>query len=194
MSDLPENQVIEGRIACIAGSAGALEALVSILPELSPMLEIPVVVLIHRSHPGASGLVPVLQAHCALPVREIDDLDEIESGIVHLAPAGYNVLIGAGVFVLTLEPPDYFSVPSISALFGSGAPVFGPGLLAIALSCANSDGAGGAGAVKTFGGTIIAQDRSTATHPTLVDAVSGLADRTLSPVEIGRAINEWAAG
>lgn len=183
-----------GRIACVAGSAGALEALRLVLPELRESLEIPVVVLVHRSHFVGSGLVPVLQLHSALPVREIDDMDEIGPGVVHLAPAGYNLLVGSGTFVLAMEPPDFYSVPSINALFGTAAAVYGPGLLAVALSCANADGLAGVEAVRHFGGRVVAQDRATAGHPALVDAIAGLTDLVLAPPEIGRAINDWARG
>ncbi len=87
---------------------------------------------------------------------------------------------------LSYDEPDHFSRPSIDALFESAADVFGQRLLGIILTGASEDGAAGLAAVKSNGGTAIAQDPASAQMPLMPDAArkrSGT-DKILTPAEI----------
>ena len=182
---------MDTEIVCIGGSAGALPSIEHILRRLREPVAVPVVVVLHRkaSHPDA--LVATLQGDSQLPVKGIEDASPLTPGVVHVAPGGYHCLVGDGNFVLTLEPPEHFCIPSIDALFSTAGEQFGPAAAVIALSCANEDGAAGAALVKSRGGTVITQDLESVSHPVLIDAVIAMVepDAILSPVAIGDWIN-----
>ncbi len=179
-------------LVCIGGSAGGTDALLPILEELSAAGRIPIVVVIHRRASGSGGLARLLQEHCARPVREIEDCDQIDPGIVYLAPGGYQTLIDDDGFLLTLEPPDHYSTPSINALFETAAECYGPDVVAVVLSSANADGVLGAQCVKSRGGIVVAQVPTTAEYPALIDAVmkATTTDAVLAPEQIGKMIND----
>lgn len=161
-------------LVCIGGSAGAIPAIEKILRSLSPTFSAPVVVLLHRKASHPDSLVTTLAGWTPLEVRPIEDSSEITPGVIHVAPGGYHCLIGDDTFVLTLEPPEHFCIPSIDALFSSAAARFGSEVVAVALSCANDDGTVGAVQVHEAGGKVVIQASDDAPHPVLVNAIEEL--------------------
>ena len=149
----------------IGGSAGALEALLAILPGLPPSHKIPIVVVLHLA-PNHPSLLPTVLAHaCARPVREIEDKQQLEPAAIYVAPPNYHVLVERiGRLALSVDAPVHFSRPSIDVLFESAADALGRAVAGVVLSGANDDGARGLRRIVDAGGLAAIQDPATAAH------------------------------
>lgn len=142
----------------IGGSAGSLEALSAILPALPADLPVPMFAVVHLPADKPSVLVELLQNKSTLAIREARDKEPVEPGTVYFAPPDYHLLVEAGHYLsLSCDEPRMFSRPSIDVLFESAADVYGPHLLGVVLSGANSDGAHGLRAIVAEGGRAVVQ-------------------------------------
>lgn len=142
----------------IGASAGALEALSTLLPALPKQYRLPIIVVVHLPEGKESLLATLLQAKCALRVKEADDKETIEGGTVYIAPPNYHLLIESGrYFSLSVDEPVAYSRPSIDVLFESAADAYGNELIGIILTGANDDGAQGLKAITDEGGTALVQ-------------------------------------
>ncbi len=142
----------------IGSSAGAIDALATILPSLPKDFGIPIIVVIHLSGDRESLIVQLFQSKCSLVVLEVEDKAPIEANKIYFAPPDYHVLIESNHhFALSSDEPVMFSRPSIDVLFESAADLYGDRLLGIILTGANSDGARGLEAIMAGGGSGIIQ-------------------------------------
>lgn len=147
----------------IGTSAGGLFALSSIVEILPADFQLPIIVVQHRSKEERTLLEEVLQAKSKIRIKQADEKEKIERGIVYFAPADYHLLIERDhTFSLSCDERVNFSRPSIDVLFETAAEVYATKLLAIILTGANSDGAAGIKYVRKLGGTTIAQDPASA--------------------------------
>lgn len=155
----------------IGGSAGAVSALLSLLPALPAGFPMPILAVVHIArHPGGS-LAEVFQPKCRLLVKEAEDKEPLVPGTVYLAPADYHVLVERQRSVsLSNEDPVNCSRPSIDVLFESAADAYGGALLAIVLTGANADGAGGVRMVCEAGGLALVQTPESAEVSTMPEA------------------------
>jgi two-component system, chemotaxis family, protein-glutamate methylesterase/glutaminase len=177
----------------VGASWGGFEAVASLLAAIEPECRLSIVVGQHRGSDVTEGVFTRwLQARCALPVREVDDKDEIEPGAVYLGPADYHLLVEDGHFALSVDEPVRFSRPSIDVLFESAAEVYGDEVVAVVLTGANDDGCRGVLAVKEAGGMVLVQDPATAERPEMPEAAvaTGIADRVLPIPAIAAALND----
>lgn len=145
----------------IGGSAGAVDVLTSLLPELPADFALPVIVVVHLPARRTSLLPPLFAQRCRLPVREPEDKQPIEPGI-WFAPPDYHLLIEADhTFALSIDQPVRFSRPSIDVLFESAARAYNARLLGVVLTGANDDGAVGARMIRKLGGVLAVQSPET---------------------------------
>jgi two-component system chemotaxis response regulator CheB len=152
-------------------SAGGLYALTHILGALPPGFPAPVVVVQHRSRDERFLLEEVLQTKCRVPIKQADEKEAIQPGIVYIAPADYHLLIEKDkTFSLSFDEPVNYSRPSIDILFETAAEVYKNKLLGIILTGANADGAKGIRYIRKRGGTTVAQQPDTADYPVMPKA------------------------
>lgn len=155
----------------MGASAGALEALSAILPKFPAGYPLPVFIVVHLPSDKKSVLAELLQAKCSLRVKEAEDKEPVEPGVVYFAPPDYHLLIEADrTLALSVDAPVLFSRPSIDVLFESAADVYGQGLVGVVLSGANADGAQGLRAVAVAGGAVIVQDPDQASSSAMPQA------------------------
>lgn len=155
----------------IGASAGAVETLLTVLPQLPQDYPVPIMIVVHVPPDKKSVLADVIGEKCALKVREAEDKDELQAGYVYFAPPDYHLLVEADrSLALTVEEPVLFSRPSIDVLFESAADIYRDKLLAIVLTGANTDGAAGLRCVLDQGGTGIVQDPATAQAAAMPEA------------------------
>lgn len=161
---MEKDKVTDYSIILIGGSAGALEVIFNLLPEIKPSLQTPIILIIHRLKTSKDTLAELLAIKTNLQVKEPDDKEPIQPGTIYLAPADYHLLIEKD-HTISLDNSEKVnhSRPSIDVTFESAAEVYGKNVLGIILSGANADGAAGAQAIKDTGGGIIIQNPSTAT-------------------------------
>ncbi|MBX3201980.1 MAG: chemotaxis protein CheB [Labilithrix sp.] len=142
----------------MGASAGAVDALGALLPELPADSRVPFVVVVHVPPAKPSLLVDLFAAKCALAVRHPFDKQPIEPGIWIAAP-DYHLLVERDrTFAVSLDEPVNYSRPSIDVLFEAAADAYGRGLAAVVLTGASRDGAAGARKVRAEGGLVLVQD------------------------------------
>lgn len=143
----------------IGASAGAVQALLALLPALPASFPLPILVVVHVPSDRDNVLVPLLQAKCRLTVKEAEDKEPIAGGVIYFAPSDYHLLVEADrTLALSTDEPINYSRPSIDVLFESAADACGEGLVGIILTGANHDGAAGLKAIVDAGGVAIVQD------------------------------------
>jgi two-component system chemotaxis response regulator CheB len=143
----------------IGASAGAVQALSRVLPVLPADYPIPLLVVVHVPPDRDNALVALLQSKSAITMKEAEDKEPIQPGVAYFAPSDYHLLV-EGDRTLSLSRDDLVlhSRPSIDVMFESAAEAYGPSLLGVVLSGANEDGARGARAILSAGGTVWAED------------------------------------
>lgn len=147
----------------IGASAGGIEALNRLLPDLPADFGAAMLVVVHMRADVPSLLPELFASRCRLAVVEPNDKDAIEPGTVYVAPPGYHMLVESDrTIALSIDPPVRFSRPSVDVLFESAAYAYKSALLGIVLSGANDDGARGALAIREACGHCWVQDPATA--------------------------------
>lgn len=155
--------VLARRAVVIGASAGAVQALLTILPALPADFPLPVLVAVHVPSDRDNVLVPLLQARCRLPVIEAQDKETALPGRIYFAPSDYHLLAESdGGLALSSEEPVNYSRPSIDVLFESAADAYREGLVGVILTGANNDGATGLKAVLDNGGEAVVERPSEA--------------------------------
>lgn len=176
------------RAAAIGVSAGGLEALSAVLPELPRDRMAPVLVVQHRTEDAGDFLAAHLDSVSRVRVKEAEDKEPARAGVVYLAPAGYHLYVEADRSLgLSLDPRVHGSRPSIDELFFSAADAFGDALVGVVLTGASADGARGLRAIQERGGLTVVQDPASARAGTMPAAALAAvdADHVLRLVEIG---------
>jgi hypothetical protein len=150
-------------LAAIAGSAGAIRAMRTILSNLPADFPVPILYLQHLNASQRSDLAVVLQYRTALSVRWARHGERCRSSVVYLCPPGCNFTVRPdGTIALTaLEASRDIPRPA-DRFFSSVAASYGPQALVIMLSGAGSDGCEGVRAVRAEHGTVLVQDESSA--------------------------------
>ena len=150
---------VQAQAIVMGASAGALEALSTILPALPKGFRLPVMVVVHVPPDKRSVLAELFQAKCQIPVREVEDKEPVVGGTIYFAPPDYHLLVEVDKGLsLSSDEPVLFSRPSIDVLFESAADAYGEALIAVILTGANHDGAKGLLAVVEAGGRAVVQN------------------------------------
>jgi two-component system chemotaxis response regulator CheB len=155
----------------IGASAGGVEALGRLLPELPSGCSAAVLIAMHLPRERPSLLRNLFVSRCALPIFEAEDKQPVVAGNVYFAPPDYHLLVDcegdAPSLALSVDEPVCFSRPSIDVLFESAAECWGAKLMGVILTGASADGARGLGAVARAGGMTVVQDPREAVAGTL---------------------------
>ena len=179
-------------MVAIGCSAGGLSALQVVLGGLAPNLHAVVVIVSHTASSDVQMMCDLLARYSPLPVVEATERCALRSGVVHVAPSGYHLLIGKDRrFELSLDPKVCFVRPSIDVLFESAADVYGDRLAGVILTGANHDGAQGLQRIRRLGGLGIVQDPAEAEAPVMPQTALELAgaDYCLPLAQIALQIN-----
>lgn len=163
-------------LVIIGASWGGLHAIGEILGGLPEDFPAPVVVVQHRQAGQPDLLSGLLDRHGPLPVREAEDKTALRPGCVHVAPAGYHVLVEPGHLELTTEAEVRFSRPSIDVAMETAAHAYGDRAVGVVLTGANEDGAAGLAEIRRLGGVAVAQDPATAERAAMPAAAIAAAE------------------
>lgn len=152
------------KIISIGASTGGTDAVQKILTKLEADIP-PILVVIHMP-PGFTRMYANrLNEICKMYVKEAKDGDEIKSGVVYIAPGGYQMRVYKknDEFYLscTLEDKVNGHIPSVDVLFESVAKNIAPNVVACILTGMGNDGALGILEIKKKGGYTIGQDEQT---------------------------------
>jgi two-component system chemotaxis response regulator CheB len=155
----------------IGGSAGALEALLVILPALPEQVWCPIAIVLHLP-PAQPNLVPeILSRVSGRAVHEAEDKAPLRDRTIYVAAPNYHLLIERNRSLsLSIDEPVHHSRPAIDVLFESAADAYGPAVAGLILSGANHDGAEGLFQIRQAGGVAIVQAPATASSSMMPEA------------------------
>ncbi|HLI39457.1 MAG TPA: chemotaxis protein CheB [Streptosporangiaceae bacterium] len=178
-------------IVAIAASAGGITALGRVLGGLPAGFPVPVVVVQHLDPRHQTIIADVLGRRAKLPVQLAREGERAKAGTIYVAPPNHHLLVGPnGTLTLSSSELVHFVRPSADLLFESVAGTYGARAIACILTGSGSDGAMGASAVKSRGGTVIVEDPELAEFKGMPEAVvsSGAADFVLPLDEVASVI------
>ena len=177
-------------IVGIGASAGGLEALSQLLPNLPKNLGLSYVVVQHLSPTYRSMMAQLLGRETTMPVRDIEDGTVPEPNTVYITPPNRNVTLSAGCFRLVVPAKESLPKPSVNLFFASLAEEAAESCIGIILSGTGSDGAHGIHAIKAAGGFTFSQDPTTAKYNGMPQSAidTGSVDWILPPENMGAEI------
>jgi len=185
---------IAPKVIVIGGSAGSFHLVLQLLASLPSDTPFSLLICLHRLRNKREGFQDALSTRSKLKIVEPDDKTPIQPGVAYIAPANYHMLVETEEQIaLSTTPLERYSRPAIDPLFESAADVFGPNLVGILLSGANSDGTQGLRWVKYKGGITIVQDPNEAQVRTMPEFAlrAGYADAVLSVNQIIQLLQHY---
>ena len=177
----------------IGASAGGLSALKTILTSLDENFKLPILIVQHISPHSDNYITIHLDSLSKLHVKEADEKEKIQGGVVYFSPPNFHMLIEDDQTIsFSVEDKVSYARPSIDVLFESAAYVYGNKLIGIILTGANNDGSKGLLRIKEFGGLTIVQDPETAEVSTMPESAIKLfqPDHILSLQNIAHFLNK----
>jgi len=149
----------------IGASTGGPSGLQQIVSQFPAGLDAPVLICQHMPAGFTRAFAERLDRNSQLRVKEAEEGDPIEAGNVLVAPGGKNLKVRKKGGKLIAQVEDHHKndkyVPSVNALFRSGAEIFADGCLGVVLTGMGNDGAEGVRIIKERGGKIIAESEKT---------------------------------
>ncbi len=170
----------------IGGSAGALDALLAIVPALPEEVSCPIVIVLHLP-PAQPNLVPtILSRVCARAVHEAEDKAKLRERTIYVAAPNYHLLIERNRSLsLSVDATVHHSRPAIDVLFESAADAYGPAVAGLVLSGANQDGAEGLCQIRQAGGVAIVQAPASASSPMMPERAMRRVGPSVHVVRLG---------
>lgn len=156
----------DSRLIVIGASAGGVQALLRLLPNLADEFPAPVLIVLHigahRSH-----LAELINARGPNRAVVAEAGVSPQAGTIYVAPSDQHLLIQDGVLRLYRGPKEHHARPAINPLFRSAALEFGARVVGVILTGMLDDGASGLYAIKACGGTTVVQDPDEAAEPSM---------------------------
>ena len=193
-ADGPARAALPPQVLAIGCSTGGPEALGSVLRALPAALPVPVVVVQHMPPVFTTMFAQRLDSQCALRVREAQDGDRLEPGLVLIAPGDFHLTVArpgpAAVARLDQSAQENWCRPAVDRLFRSVAEVYGAAALALVLTGMGHDGLLGAGRLREAGAPVLVQDAATSTVWGMPGAIAnaGLASAVLPLPQVAPAL------
>jgi len=150
------------KIIAIASSTGGTEALTVILKDL-PYNCPPILIVQHFSSGFTKFFSERLDAICKVNVRQANDNDYLEQGLVLFAPDDYHMVLkknSKGLYVGCFIGEKVHGVmPAADILFESIADIAGKNSVGVILTGMGADGAAGLLKMRNKGAQTISQDK-----------------------------------
>jgi two-component system, chemotaxis family, protein-glutamate methylesterase/glutaminase len=174
-------------VVAVGASAGGVEALTSFAAGLPPELPYAVLVALHMPPEAPSVLARILDRSGPLPAAEAVDGAPLEPSTIQVAVPNRHLLLHDHRIVLSEGPTENGHRPAINALFRSVALVYGRRAIGVLLSGVLDDGTLGSAAIRSQGGTTIAQSPTDALFPAMpLNAIeAGVIDHEAAAIEVG---------
>jgi len=175
----------------IGSSAGGLEALTALLPNLPTGLGLRYVVVQHMSPTHRSMMAELLGRITQMPVMHVSDGCIPQADTVYVTPPNSNVVLQEDGSLRLMEPPnELVPKPSVNMFFTSMAECAAERAIGVVLSGTGTDGAIGLHAIKAAGGYSFAQEPTEAKYDGMVRAAieAGGVDWVLAAEAMGAEI------
>ena len=181
----------------IAGSAGGVAALVELFKQLPAGFPAAIVVIQHRSATRDSVLDEIIARRTTMPVQSATPGARLLPGVVYVARPDLHLTVDQECRFEYVDGTRVRGVlSSANPLLESAAPVFRDRLIAVVLTGSGLDATDGVQAVKTYGGTVIAQDQATSLQFGMPGSAisTGAVDQVLPLAAIAPALVEIVSG
>jgi two-component system, chemotaxis family, protein-glutamate methylesterase/glutaminase len=174
-------------VAAVGASAGGVEALIRFAAGLPADLPYAVLVALHLPAGAPSVLARILDRNGPLPAEQAADGAPLEPGTIRVAVPDRHLLVYDHRIALSQGPTENSHRPAINSLFRSVALSIGCRAVSVLLSGVLDDGALGTAAIRSRGGTTIAQSPSDALFPAMPLAAieAGVVDHQVEAGEMG---------
>ena len=178
----------------VGASAGGLEAYTEFLKSCRSDSGMAFVFIQHLSPKHESLMAELLSKHTSMPVRQVEDQQEVIPNHVYVIRPGYTMTIKEGHLNLGESATGPGHRRPVDDFFKSLAEEQRERSVAVILSGTGSNGTAGAAAIKAVGGLCIAQDPDTAKFSAMPRSLidSGMADSILKPQEMFGVIAAFA--
>lgn len=181
-------------------STGGPFALLNMLPKLPEDFPLGIAVVQHMPPRFTHSLAERINSMAALTVKEAEEGDILEPGIVLIAPGGKHLNFrraGSDVAArITDLPSDTLYRPSADVMMGSALEVFNGPLLGVIMTGMGKDGLEALRRVKSKGGYVVAQNEESCVVYGMPKAVvdDGIADAVVSLDEIASVLYQVSTG
>jgi two-component system chemotaxis response regulator CheB len=181
-------------VVAVGASAGGVEALKDFVSGLPPDLPSAILVVLHVPAEAPSVLARILARDAPLPTAEAVEGEQLQPGTIRVAMPNRHLLVDHNRIALAEGPTENSHRPAVNALFRSVALAFGPRAVGVLLSGVLDDGTLGLAAIRSRGGTTIAQAPDEALFPAMpLSAIeAGVVDHKVSAAEIGGLLKQLA--
>ncbi|MEJ7603838.1 MAG: chemotaxis protein CheB [Kofleriaceae bacterium] len=175
------------RVIVVGTSAGGMDALKHLVPQLPRELPAPIFVVQHMSaRAHAEVLAGTLQEAGGLRCKVAVNGERFTPGCIYVAPADNHMMIDKKTIMITKGARENRYRPAIDPLFRSAAVAHGSSVISVVLTGLLDDGTEGTAAVKACGGTTIVQDPADAAYPDMPASASQMGvDHSVPVRELG---------
>jgi two-component system chemotaxis response regulator CheB len=184
-------------IVVLGISTGGPQALRRLLPLLPADFPVPIALVLHMPMGYTALYAEKLNEVCSLRVKEAEEGDAVQPGLVLIAPAGRHLGFrrrpdGTVAAYLTIHPLDKYHRPSVDVLFRSAADTYREKVLAVVMTGMGDDGREGCAWVKAQGGRVITEAESSCVIYGMPRSVmeAGLSDGAFPLETMAQAITE----
>src|ERR1700757_4964615 len=160
------NDDLRGVVA-IGASAGGVEALSRLAAGLSADVPYAYLIVLHVPAGAPSILARIVDRRGPLPAAVAKNGAMLRPGSIYVGTPDHHLLVADHRVVLSQGPTENGHRPAINALFRSVAVAFGPRAVGVLLSGVLDDGVLGLAAIRSRGGTTIAQSPHDALFPAM---------------------------
>jgi two-component system chemotaxis response regulator CheB len=183
-------------IIVIGTSAGGVEALQKLVPQLPGYLPAAVFVVLHTYPVSKSYMPEILASEAKLPVSHAQDGMATAPGHIYIAPPDYHLIIERDHVHLSSGPKEHHQRPSINVTFRSASLAYGERVVGVILTGRLDDGTAGLGDIKRRGGIAVVQNPEEALFPSMpLSALRNVeVDYTVNLAEMGELLCRLAGG
>lgn len=179
-------------VIAVGASAGGVEALTSFAAGLPADLPCAILTVLHMPPGAPSVLARIVDRHGPLSAVTALSGTRLEHGTIYVGTPDHHLLAHDGGIVLSEGPTENGHRPAINALFRSVALAHGKRAIGVLLSGVLDDGVLGSAAIRSRGGTTIAQEPADALFPAMprnaIDA--GVIDYQTPAAEMGGLLKQ----
>lgn len=181
-------------VVAVGASAGGVEALTRFAAGLPPDLPYAVLVALHLPTRAPSVLARILDRNGPLPAAEASDGAPLEPGTIRVAVPDRHLMVYDHRVALSQGPTENGHRPAINSLFRSVAVSIGRRAVSVVLSGVLDDGTLGSAAIRSRGGTTIAQSPGDALFPAMPRTAieAGVVDHQAAASEVGSLLMRLA--
>lgn len=155
------------RVIVVGSSQGGIQALVQLVGDLPACFAAPILIVQHVAAESPGYLPQILSRAGLLPAKFPKDGDELEPGVIYIAPPNRHMLLEANRIRLSHGPKENRVRPAVDPLFRSAALSFGARVVGVVLTGQLDDGTAGLLAIKDGGGTTVVQEPDDAVAPSM---------------------------